>query len=163
MITENDINQLENTYWCVPTKTLLAYEYVNKNYSPVSDQTVWYIRAVRNGYLMGECYAYINNTPTSKMNFIGSITPVGDVLFTFYSSNTSVNGTGKFVKTDEGNLFFIMQMNQLANLQGTVIGVNHWSYMRLVNPTVRRWYCLPGVGLSVPEFIRSFESLTTSS
>jgi hypothetical protein len=144
---------LNDTYWCVPKATLLAYSYVNTDYSKVTDQTIWHIKTADRGYIMGIAYVYINGSPTSKMDFIGSVTPSGRVLIEFYSSGASVQGTGEFI---DGS-YFVMQMNELISLTNAKTGLSHWSYMRPVHPTSRAWRSLPGAGISVPEFIASFD------
>lgn len=149
---------LEHSTWVVPPSTLLAYYYDNGSTSPVADQTVWTINDYNEGYFFGESYTSINATPSSKMILVGSITPSGDVFITFFSTTGNllttdfVNGIGKFHKND-GKPYFVMQMNSAQNGNS---GLSHWSYMTGVTPEDLFYKHLPGVNMSVPEFIDQF-------
>lgn len=136
----------------VPQKTLKAYLIDNNNYRVVQDQTLWQIESFNNGYITGISYTMLDGVPFSKNNFVGSITPEGDVLINFYSSTSQTSGQGKLIKCKK----FLMQVGQVTNLEGIVIGLVHWSYMIKVNPCDRLYHYLPGVGISVPEFISKF-------
>jgi hypothetical protein len=142
-----------NTF-IVPHKTLRAYLIENNNYREVVDQTVWQIQSYDKGYITGISYTMIDSTPFSKNNFVGSITPEGSVLINFYSSGSQTQGYGELIKCNK----FLMQMGQITNLQGAVLGLAHWSYMIKVNPCDELYHHLPGVGISVPQFIAQFDS-----
>lgn len=146
---------LTNSIWVVPLCTLKAYLIVNNETKEVSDQTVWKINKYDSGYFFGTSYTTIDGVPSSKMSFVGSITPCNDVLMSFYSGSNTITGIGKFVKID-GEYQFIMQMNNLTNLAQQTIGVSHWSYMKSITLKSYEYRHLPGVGLSVPEFILLF-------
>lgn len=149
---------LEGTVWIVPPSTLLAYEYSSGTAIPVSDQTVWVITRYDQGYFFGESYTTLNGTPSSQRKIVGSVTPSGHVYMTFYplSSSTQdtdiVNGIGTFEK-HKGDYVFVMQMNSPEN---SLTGLSHWSYMISVEPDDYFYQHLPGVNMSVPEFIDQF-------
>ena len=148
---------LENTTWIVPPSTLLAYEYINGTSTAVEDQTVWTITKYEEGYFFGTAYTDVNDAPSSQKNLVGSITPSGDVYITFYpvgSTGDYVNGIGKFVKKDKKH-YFVMQMNSAQN---NFTGLTHWSYMISVKPGDPFYRHLPGVGISVPDFISQFDN-----
>jgi hypothetical protein len=149
---------IRNTTWVVPPSTLLAYEYLIGISTPVSDQTVWVINRYNKGYFFGDVYTSINQTPTSQLKLVGSVTPNGDVYITFYpvtgssQSTDVVKGIGKFGIYDD-KPFFIMQMNSAEN---NLTGLSHWSYMISVKPGDPFYQHLPGENMSVPEFINQF-------
>lgn len=149
---------LRNTVWIVPPPTLLAYEFVGGIHVPVSDQTVWVISRYDQGYFFGDSYTTLNGTPSSQRKIVGSVTPRGDVYITFYplsdetESTDIVNGIGSFEKQN-GKYTFIMQMNSAEN---SLSGLSHWSYMISVKPDDYFYQHLPGVNMSVPEFISQF-------
>lgn len=149
---------LENSTWIVPPSTLLAYNYVDGNDIPVSDQTVWIINKFDGGYFFGDSYTSINQVPSSHMRLVGSVTTFGNVYITFFPvtgslQNTDfVNGVGVFKKID-GKYAFVMQMNSAQN---SLYGLSHWSYMISVKKNEYFYQNLPGENMSVPEFISQF-------
>lgn len=144
-----------NSIWVVPYCTLEAFLTVDNNTKSVIDQTVWVIDSYQNGYIFGTSYTAIDSNPTAKNKVVGSITPYGDVLLSFYSTNNITSGTGKFMKLD-GRWQFVMQMNTLNSTSQGVLGISHWSYMQRVKPCNDKYNHLPGVGISVPQFISLF-------
>jgi hypothetical protein len=145
-----------NSIWIVPTETLLAYHTIGTKNSPVSDQTVWLITSYTNGYIFGTSYTAIDTVPTAKTDIIGSMSPYGDVLLSFYSNNNVTTGSGKFMKINN-KWQFIMQMNSLTTLSGETIGLSHWSFMKNITKDDKEYYDLPGIGISVPKFIELFK------
>lgn len=145
----------KNSTWIVPTETLLAYLTINEVSKAVSDQTVWIIDSYKDGYIFGTSYTTLDKNPTAKSKIVGSIASDGSVLFAFNNGNTIINGYGRFVKID-CQWQFIMQMNNLNSIADGVVGLSHWSYMVNVNKSDYDYQHLPGVGLSVPEFISLF-------
>lgn len=149
---------LENTVWIVPPQTLLSYQYSDGNNIPTSDQTVWIINEYNHGYFFGDSYTALNGVPGSHRKIVGSITPDGEVYITFYplSENTHeadlVNGIGTFKKHNR-KYFFTMQMNSAQN---SFTGLSHWSFMLSVKPKDYFYQHLPGIDISVPEFISLF-------
>ena len=145
---------IETSIYIVPPNTLLAYQYI-----PVQDQTVWIIDKYDKGYYFGRSYTAIIVQASSEKNLSGTITPFGDIYMTFLPidgapSNTDVvNGIGKFTIVDKNNGYFTMQMNSAQN---NVNGLSHWSYMISVKPNDYFYHKLPGVNVSVPEFIKQF-------
>jgi len=121
----------------------------------VEDQTVWIIDEYKDGYVFGTSYTTVNGVPLAMAKIIGSITPDRKVEFAFHSSSIT-NGSGKFKKID-GEWQFIMQMNSINTVLQQTIGLSHWSYMKRVTKCDREYYHLPGVNISVPDFIKLFD------
>lgn len=148
---------IENTIWIVPPSTLLAYQYDLGTYVAIEDQTVWVINEYDGGYFFGDAYTGLNGTTTlTHAKMLGTITNSGDVYITFYPTSgiafsNLINGIGNFRK-EQGAYRFVMQMNSGSNTEG----VSHWSYMISINENSPYYSNLPGVGLSVPEFISLF-------
>lgn len=149
---------LKNTVWVVPPSTLLAYKYSSSSQVPVSDQTVWVINEVNQGYFFGDSYTTLNSNPSSHKRIVGSITPQGAVNISFsptdnvQDSDDIIEGVGRFEKR-KGQYVFIMQMNSDPS---NLTGLSHWSYMISVKPKNYFYQHLPGVDISVPEFISLF-------
>ena len=150
--------------WIVPTRTLRAYLTIgNTPPEEVIDQTVWILDKFEKGYVFGTSYTMIDGTPLSKTRIVGSITPDGNVLFSFHTNTTITSGQGAFqirskCHSDRKSCRFLMQMNTLNSLDQGVLGISHWSYMVPTNPLEYEYHNLPGVGLSVPEFIAMFDT-----
>jgi hypothetical protein len=149
---------IENSIWVVPPSTLLAYSYSSGTVTPIVDQTVWVISSYNDGFFLGKSYAALGGTATlSQMNLLGTITNEGAVYITFYplsgstTSSDLVNGIGSFTK-QQGIYCFTMQMNSGSSTNG----LSHWSYMVSVTPGTPYYESLPGVGLSVPQFLELF-------
>lgn len=138
--------QLLNTTWIVPTRTLEAYTYTNNVIVKVADQTVWTIDRYSNGYFFGDSYTAFDAVPTVHTKLLGSVTPFGDVLISFYSEDNNVSGFGTFDGCE-----FIMQMNTVSTINAA-----HWSYMISVRPGDIFYESLPSLGISVPTFISQF-------
>jgi hypothetical protein len=157
-IPSNDKLQklFKKSIWVVPSSTLLAYKTVNNISIEVQDQTIWVIDEYKKGYIFGTAYVLINSEPVSKTTFIGSISPLGDVLISFYSDNILTSGQGKFVKKN-CVWQFIMQMSTLNSISSGVIGLSHWSYMIKIIDKNKEYSDLPGIGKSVPESINLFK------
>jgi hypothetical protein len=156
MLSERKLVKLfHHSTWIVPCETLKAVFTVDNISRFVSDQTVWIIDSYDSGYIFGSAYVTLDGNPTSKFKIVGSISSLGDVLFSFISGNITT-GIGKFLKID-GKWQFVMQTNSLDDLMNNVIGISHWSYMIKVDPCDCRYQHLPGVGISVPDFIALFD------
>jgi hypothetical protein len=157
MELDEDLSKLlTNSIWYVPTETLKAYLTINDTNEQVIDQTLWVIDSCEDGYFFGTSYTVIPNVTTSKKSFVGSITPYGSVLITFYSGNNTIVGSGTFSKIN-GEYQFVMQMNSIFSSEGLVLGISHWSYMRRVIPESYYYQYLPGVIFGVQEFLALFD------
>lgn len=157
MVSDRKLKSLlTNSIWIVPKQTLKAFFIVNNITTKVKDQTVWVIDSYDSGYFFGTSYTTLNKTPQSKMKLIGSITPNGNVLISFYSGDSMVTGIGTFSEIGK-EYKFLMQMSNIISSDGMVQGLTHWSYMESVTRTSYEYQNLPGVGISVPEFISLFE------
>lgn len=131
-----------NSVWIVPKSTLLAYLMVDGIAKPVKDQTVWVVNGYKDGYIFGQSFTALDKAPFSTDIFYGSITPEGKVLLTFQGNSTNT-GIGTF-----NHQRFTMQINAGS--------LTHWSYMKNVVPSDCDYQKLPGVGISIPEFISLF-------
>lgn len=146
-----------NSIWIVPNITLLAYVTVNNISVKASDQTVWTIDKYEGGYIFGTAYVTIDGKPNSKTTLVGSITPLGDVLLAFHDNDIITSGYGKFKKIN-GKWRFVMQANTLNSLSVVIVGVSHWSYMIQITKCDPEYFRLPGVNISVPQFISLFDT-----
>lgn len=143
-----------NSIWLVPCETLTAYFTLNDKHQKVLDQTIWVIDQYKDGYLFGTAYTLLDGQPSSKRTLLGSITPKGDVLFSFYSS-TITSGQGHFQKSE---MKFLMQTNSLESYNGVTVGVSHWSYMIPITSCDPEYHKVPSTNMSIPEIIKSFEA-----
>jgi hypothetical protein len=148
---------LKGTTWYVPTNNLPAYIYYpSKNrLVPVSDQTVYTITGYRNGYFWGRTAAQLGDNEINCMSLVGSVTPEGKVYLTFtaypYSrGDESTTGFGTMVSK---NGQWTME-NQMSTGSASA-QVGHWAYMVQALPNSAAWNSLPGVDMSVPEFMES--------
>lgn len=139
---------LTKSVWYVPKETLLAYETINNVTRPVQDQTIWIIDSYDHGYVLGTSHTFINCVLVAKTKIVGSITPDGNVSFAFHS-NSITYGYGKFGKIND-RWQFLMQLNDLSNLDGQVIGLSHWSYMRYLRDKCK---VLPGCNIKFDSLI----------
>ncbi len=164
-----DWSRLEDTYWYVRDEWLPAMQLdVSDNaLSWVVDQTVWHVTGYRDGYFWGalgvQIYPAGEDVPRRgsgsrpmSMTLFGSVTPEGSVQMAFTSPRDSSGpptvGYGRIVERD-GQPSFEMQM---FSGTGTVTG--HWAHMLETRPGDPTWESLPGVGVSVPEFLEGFEA-----
>jgi len=146
---------LANTYWYVPTKNLPAYIYspATNSLAPVSDQTVYYIAGYADGYFWGNLVGQIASGSPSCQSIIGSVTPEGSVYLSInnlpYSpGNSPTTGLGRMVK--KGGQW-TMQNQMSTGLSALQIG--HWAYMVQTKPGQPSWNSLPGVNVSVEQFL----------
>ncbi|WP_068468852.1 hypothetical protein [Candidatus Protochlamydia phocaeensis] len=149
---------LANSTWIVPPSTLMAINYTAGTETALTDQTVWVISRFENGYFFGDAYVGINGIPTSHMKLVGSVTPFGEVYIAFYPAAGNllttdvVNGIGK-LRRIQNEYVFIMQMNSAPT---NLTGLAHWSYMISVDKEDYLYQNLPGMNISVPQFISLF-------
>jgi hypothetical protein len=150
-----DWRWLKGTTWYVPASGLPAYLYVpdQNQLIPVKDQTVYMITGYRNGYFWGRTAAKLSSGETACSSLVGSVTPEGSVYLTFntfpYMEGAEPTvGIGKMtIKTGKWSM-----LNQMSTGSGSV-QVGHWAYMLQTYPEASSWSSLPGVGMSVPDFI----------
>lgn len=143
---------LNNSIWIVPKETLLSFSLSNNIISPVKDQTVWIIDTCLDNYVLGTYYLIVDGNFVSSSKIIGSITPLGDVLFSFYSSNEITTGQGKFLKI-QNEYQFLMQMNTLNNSDSGTSGLSYWSYMVRINECDCEYWHLLGTNLNIPNLL----------
>lgn len=146
---------LSNTYWYVPAKNLTSY-----NYSPKTntlgfqtDQTLFHIVGYGNGYFWGSLVAQLGSNSPSCQSIVGSVTPEGAVYLTlnvlpFSPNNSPTIGLGRMVKK-AGQ--WTMENQMSSGLSAEQIG--HWAYMVRTKPGQVSWNQLPGVNLSVQQFM----------
>ncbi len=146
---------LKGTTWYVPTNNLPAYIYYpsRNRLVPVSDQTVYTITGYRNGYFWGRTASQLNDNDVTCLSLVGSVTPEGKVYLTFtqypYSRGVeSTIGTGTMVSK---NGQWTME-NQMST-GSTSAQIGHWAYMVQAIPNSAAWNSLPGVDVSVDEFM----------
>jgi hypothetical protein len=150
-----DWRWLNGTTWYVPTSGLPAYIYtpLQNTITPVQDQTVYTITGYRNGYFWGRTAGQVGTNDISCMSLVGSVTPEGSIYLTFTPFPFSPGdeptiGVGTMVRKSGK---WTMQ-NQMST--GTPsLQLGHWAYMVQTNPDSASWSSLPGVGVSVPEFM----------
>ena len=150
-----DWRWLEGTTWYVPTSGLPAYLYLAEENQlvPVSDQTVYMITGYRNGFFWGKTAGKLGNSEVSCSSLVGSVTPEGSVYLTFtpfpYAEGSEATvGIGNMTrKAGKWSM-----LNQMSTGSGSV-QVGHWAYMLQTNPGASSWSSLPGVAMSVPDFM----------
>lgn len=150
-----DWRWLKGTTWYVPASGLPAYIYLpdENQLVPVSDQTVYMITGYRNGYFWGRTAAMLGSTEISCSSLVGSVTPEGSVYLTFTTfphteGSESTVGIGNMTRKN-GKWTMLNQMSTgSASAQ-----VGHWAYMRQTRPGTDSWLSLPGVAMSVPDFM----------
>jgi hypothetical protein len=146
-----DWRQLIGTTWIVPKTNLPAasFDASTQIISFEKDQTVYQITGYRDGYFWGPTAAKLGNGPIVCKSMFGSITPQGQVMLLFtqvlQNGQTMLNqGFGQMIK--QGNQW------TMQNQTGTD-SMAHWAYMVQSTPKDSTWRSLPGVGMSVEEFM----------
>ncbi len=160
---------LAHTYWYVPKENLLAIASIPalRTPIPVSDQTVYYISNYAGGYFWGTTAVSYDRSGRSAasgtvscLQLVGSVTPEGKVhlTFTLLDSNTSPpRGStseptvGLGTMTRQGNRWTME--NQMSTVAAGNLLLTHWAYMYQCKPSEPCFAELPGVGVSVPEFL----------
>lgn len=147
-------NWLKGTTWYVPTTGLLAYMYDpgSNQLMPVSDQTVYTITGYRNGYFWGRTSERLGSNEIACKSLVGSVTPEGKIYLTFtdypYGANGETTiGLGQMTRK-AGQWTMANQMSTGSSPQ-----VGHWAYMVPALPGSAAWSSLPGVNMSVPDFM----------
>lgn len=154
--TVRDWSWLNGTTWIVPTSGLPAYVYVPEQNQlvPVQDQTVYTITGYRNGYFWGRTAAKLGNNDVSCKALVGSVTPEGQIYLTFtdhpYIDGTSTTTIGIGTMVRKGRQWTMA--NQMST--GSSAQIGHWAYMVQSKPSSASWYSLPGVNMTVPEFMQ---------
>jgi hypothetical protein len=155
--TVRDWRWLNGTTWYVPTNGLPAYVYAPEQNQliPVQDQTVYTITGYRNGYFWGRTAAQLGSNDITCMSLVGSVTPEGKIYLTFtdypYDLGTSTTTIGV------GNMVLKGRQWTMANQMSTgssLAQVGHWAYMVQTRPNQASWHSLPGVNMSVPDFMQ---------
>jgi hypothetical protein len=157
----------EDTYWYVPEANLLAIASspTLKSPIPVSDQTVYHISGYAGGYFWGTAavsYTPLNGSAGSApscLQLVGSVTPEGSVHLTFTlltrqtttgaSSNPPTVGVGTMTRRRDA---WTME-NQMSTVAVKDVLLTHWAYMYQCRPHQPCFAELPGVKLSIPEFL----------
>ncbi len=147
---------LANTYWYVPTPNLPAtiYNTGTGTLVPVLDQTVYHITGYRSGYFWGQTVTQFGTAAPTSSALVGSVTPQGRVLLMFTSSASSVEGYGVMIRP-HGQWTMENQMFSSTS-SGTQVG--HWACMAQTRPGQSSWRALPGVGVSVPQFLSAYSA-----
>jgi hypothetical protein len=145
---------LAGTYWYVGAGDLPAYLYDTRTQTSamVPDQTVFHIVESKGGYFRGTAVVEIAMSRTS-FTVLGVVTPDGSVLLDFLPNDAvgvATTGTGRFTYLGRS----LTMLNQMSSSPSERVKVLHWAYMRRTRPGDASWDRLPGVGVSVPEFLR---------
>jgi hypothetical protein len=159
---------LEGTYWYVPKEYLLALASspTLKTPIPVSDQTVYRIAHYTDGYFWGTTavsYMAPKGSATSGsvscLQLVGSVTPEGKVHLTFTLLGTGTSGSGSGNQPTVGLGTMTRQRgawtmeNQMSTVAVGDLLLTHWAYMYQCKPYEPCFAELPGVKMSVPEFL----------
>lgn len=146
---------LADSYWYVPDKNLTAYIYdpAKNVVVTIADQTVFYIKNYSNGYFNGEVVGKLLGQPAACMSVVGSVTPEGVVYLAFnnlpYVDGAEPTiGLGRMVK--KGAQWTMA--NQMSSGSPSA-QVGHWAYMVQSKPGDAAWQSLPGVNMSIPDFL----------
>lgn len=156
--TVRDWSWLNGTTWIVPPTGLPAYVYspAQNQLIPVQDQTVYTITGYRNGYFWGRTAAKLGGGDISCMSLVGSVTPEGKIYLTFtnypYDENTSSTTIGVGTMVRKGSQWTMA--NQMST-GSTSAQVGHWAYMVQSRPGSASWHSLPGVNMTVPQFMQN--------
>jgi hypothetical protein len=154
---------LNGTYWYVPNIYLpaIASNPAIAQPLPVSDQTVYRIDHYQAGYFWG-ITAVTYQAPqasippsVSCLQLVGSVTPQGNLHLTFtalQSQNLSEEPTVGIgaMTLQEGQWTMENQMSAVA--VGNLL-LTHWAYMYQCKPDQPCFQALPGIGISMPEFL----------
>lgn len=147
---------LQGTTWCVPAPNLPAIMVLGteRRTVPVADQTVYHISNYRAGYFTGETAVSLGGEAPTCLTLAGSVTPEGTVLLTFTprdpdARTTVTQGMGE-MRLKNGQ--WTME-NQMSSGPSALLQIIHWAYMVQTRPGDRNWQSLPGLGISVPDFL----------
>ena len=150
-----DWRWLNGTTWYVPTTGLPAYIYSpdGNQLVPIQDQTVYTITGYRNGYFWGRTASKLGSYDVSCLSLVGSVTPEGKIYLTFtaypYVDDPEPTiGVGTMTRKQSQ---WTME-NQMSSGSATA-QVGHWAYMVQTRPNTASWSSLPGVNMSVPDFM----------
>lgn len=150
-----DWNWLSGTTWYVPPSGLPAYIYTPSLnvLTPVQDQTVYTITGYRNGYFWGRTATKLGDGAIGCKSLVGSVTPEGSIYLNFttfpYTQDISPTiGIGTMER--KGNQWTMA--NQMSSGSSSA-QIGHWAYMLQTRPGSASWYSLPGVNMSVPDFM----------
>ena len=154
--TVRDWAWLNGTTWIVPPNGLPAYVYSpgQNRLVPVQDQTVYTITGYRNGYFWGRTATKLGDNAISCKALVGSVTPEGSIYLTFTDqpfTDTSTTTVGLGSMVSKGYQWTMA--NQMST-GSSAAQVGHWAYMVQSKPGSASWYSLPGVNMSVPEFMQ---------
>ena len=158
---------LQNTYWYVPARYLLALASnpTLKSPIPVSDQTVYHIVQFAGGYFWGPTavsYTRLAGSTAAApacLQLVGSVTPEGKLHLTFtrLPSGTGGGSSGSPPTVGVGTMTpqqgaWTME-NQMSTTAGNNLLLTHWAYMYECKPAAPCFAALPGVGVSIPDFL----------
>lgn len=159
--TDTTWDWLAGTYWYVPQDNLLAYlsrPSTQESY-PVNDQTVFAIRESKGGYFWGNAVVQLGDRPRTCYFLTGSVSPLGNVVLTFtpvadVTRDTTVTHGYGVMTVRDGQA---AMLNQMASGPATM-QVSHWAYMLQTVEGDAAWNALPGVEVTVPEFLEACTS-----
>lgn len=154
--TVRDWSWLQGTTWYVPESGLPAYVYMPgpNQLIPVQDQTVYTITGYRNGYFWGRTAAKLGDGDITCKSLVGSVTPEGKIYLTFTDYPYQ---EGSETTIGVGNMVVKARRWTMANQMSTGSSsaqVGHWAYMVQTKPGQASWQSLPGVNMTVPQFMQ---------
>lgn len=151
---------IEGTTWYVKPQGLPAmiYDAQADHAVPFSDQTVYTIQSCHWGYFVGSTTLQYGDMPIQCRKLIGSVTPEGTISLTFIEPNAEPSGAPS-VTRGTGVMRRVQGAWTMENQMCTQmeddpnVFVQHWAYMFQVAPGDAAWNNLPGVDMSVPDFM----------
>ncbi len=157
---------LQDTYWYVDSTDLLALQLdpASNQLQWMTDQTVWHISGVKDGYFWGVTAAMMYPAAESQpghgpqahimqMTMLGTVFPDGQVQITFQASGRRSDsaptiGYGRILPFAGGHTFE-MQMSTAAQSNRLL----HWANMMQTKPGEASYKKLPGLSYSVPQML----------
>jgi hypothetical protein len=160
---------LQGTYWYVPADNLTAIASSPSLPSPlpVLDQTVYYIADYAGGYFWGPTAVSYTRKGASDgqagvtcLRLVGSVTPEGRVYLNFAllpsgadSNLDSPPTIGTGTMTWQGAEWTME--NQMSTVAVGSLSLSHWAYMQQCRPNQPCFFGLPGIHMSIPQFLGS--------
>jgi hypothetical protein len=166
----NNWEWLEDTYWYVPEENLLAIrsDPETGQIEEVYDQTVFQITDYLGGYFWGKVVVQLMASSASSraapefpvmcFQLVGSVTPEGSLYLSFSSTPNSSQPPGQGSDTPTVGVG-VMRLKddkwtmELQMCSGASKHVSHWAYMAQCTDGEECMQRLPGVEISLEEFL----------
>jgi hypothetical protein len=156
--SSGDWSFLQNSYWYVPASNLPALFSNTAGggiFTPIGDQTIFYIQSYTRGYLWGtvatELTVVGRAVGPACFQMVGSVTPEGTVNLSFSPADTSGSPTSGL-----GTMRFIrgkwkMENQMSSNVKGGM--VTHWAYMTQCTAGQPCMQSIPGTDLTIAQLV----------